>query len=140
MKANPTKPSFQALLHIKYKSHSTGPLTFILRLDSPLLHTDWPQLHRVMASTRFLALVFFIALSISSIDTAQASRKLLAPTSGSFPSFPGLTFPPLPPLPAFLTTPIFPEFRLPPPITTSPDFPSVPTLPFFSPPAIPTTP
>ncbi|KAJ7946769.1 proline-rich receptor-like protein kinase PERK2 [Quillaja saponaria] len=89
-----------------------------------------------MASTRFITLAFFIALSISSIGIAKASRKLLAPTSGGLPSFPG----PLPPFPSFPTTPIFPGFELPPPSTTTPDSPSLPTFPFFTPPATPTTP
>ncbi|KAJ7968294.1 Leguminosin secreted peptide [Quillaja saponaria] len=84
-----------------------------------------------MASTHFLVLLFFFALYISSIDTVQASRKLMQ--GGCFP---GLTFPPLPPRPSLLTG-RYPEFKVPPPITTRQDFPS---LPFFSPPAIPTPP
>ncbi|CAB4320182.1 unnamed protein product [Prunus armeniaca] len=71
-----------------------------------------------------------------------APRKLLAPTFPRYklpkipkvPKIPNLKFPPLTP------TPLWPEYRLPPPIITSlPNFPSTPTFP-FSPPSITTTP
>ncbi|KAM1317494.1 hypothetical protein ACFX2I_002824 [Malus domestica] len=74
-----------------------------------------------------------------------APRKLLAPT---FPynvpniNIPNLNFPPLPPtidLPFLPPTPLWPEYRLPPPITSLPDFPPVLTFPIASPPSITTT-
>ncbi|KAK7302566.1 hypothetical protein RJT34_13458 [Clitoria ternatea] len=79
-----------------------------------------------MASFRVLLLSFFIAVSLLGIGNVQASRKLLAPTLPNFGnSSPGLNFPPFPRVTEW------PEYRLPPPLTSA--------LPPFSPPSPTTT-
>ena len=88
------------------------------------------------SSPAILVLAFFIAFSISSVDVALATRKLLAPPT--FPSLPNFPYVPLPPL--SLGTPLYPEYRLPPPITTIPIVPNFPTVPIFSPPVTTTAP
>ncbi|CAB4289779.1 unnamed protein product [Prunus armeniaca] len=92
------------------------------------------------SSPRRSRAIFVIASLLSSTHSAFAApRKLLAPTFPRYklpkiPKIPNLKFPPLTP------APLWPEYRLPPPIITSlPNFPLTPTFP-FSPPSITTTP
>ncbi|TQE05726.1 hypothetical protein C1H46_008632 [Malus baccata] len=91
------------------------------------------------------SILFTLSISSALGGGGGAPRKLLAPT---FPynvpnvNIPNLNFPPLPPtinLPFLPPTPLWPEYRLPPPITSLPDFPPVLTLPIASPPSITTT-
>jgi hypothetical protein len=78
-------------------------------------------------SGRIFVLAFFIALSlISTAKVAVATRKLLQQTWADLPSLPGLQFPPLPPLGFIPDTPIWPEYKLPPPITSFADIPFTP--------------
>ncbi|ONH90668.1 hypothetical protein PRUPE_8G068100 [Prunus persica] len=92
----------------------------------------------------FVIAIFVVASLLSSTHLAFAApRKLLAPTFPHYklPKIPNLKFPPrnlkFPPL---TPAPLWPEYRLPPPIITSlPNFPSTPIFP-FSPPSITTTP
>jgi hypothetical protein len=80
----------------------------------------------------FVLAFFLIALSLSSTKVAIATRKLLTPIS--LPDVPDLTF--FPP-----GTPIYPENRLPPPITSFiGDIPSIFTTPIFTAPAMATAP
>lgn len=87
------------------------------------------------SSPAILVLAFFIVFSISSVDVALATRKLLAPTFPGLPNFPYVPLPPFPP-----GTPLYPEYRLPPPITANPIVPYFPTVPIFSPAVTTTTP
>ncbi|MED6106566.1 hypothetical protein PIB30_005549 [Stylosanthes scabra] len=94
-----------------------------------------------MATTKIslFLLAMFIALSLSSVGMVQASnRKLLAPTFPDFgdinPGGGGFDFPPFPPVTDW------PEYRLPSPLFSFPDIPSIPSgSSYFSPPAQTTT-